>query len=90
MSIKIIDLEGSEDDDREVVLGRAQLMELGQYFALQMDGWMTSEQVCDWLQLRQDYLYTLVADGRIPFVKLGPRILRFRRTELEAWIESHR
>jgi excisionase family DNA binding protein len=89
VSIKIIDLP-DDGQDKPLVISRDQLAELGQHFALQMDGWMTSDQVCDWLQLRKDYLYDLVAHDRIPHVKLGPRILRFKRTELDAWIESHR
>lgn len=51
--------------------------------------WMTSDQVCDWLQIRRDYLYHLVAEDRIPHVKIG-RLLRFKRAELVQWVETFR
>lgn len=88
MSIKIVDVEEGAEEP-EFIISRDQLAELGQHFALQVDGWMTSDQVCEWLQLRRDYLYDLVAHDRIPYVKLG-RLLRFKRAELEEWIEGHR
>ena len=31
-------------------------------------------------------LYSLVHHRRIPHVRLGRRLVRFRRTELEAWL----
>jgi excisionase family DNA binding protein len=34
-------------------------------------------------------LYALVAQSRIPHVRLGPRLVRFRRTEIEAWLVAH-
>jgi excisionase family DNA binding protein len=34
-------------------------------------------------------LYALVHDRRIPHVRLGRRLVRFSRTELERWIESN-
>ena len=33
-------------------------------------------------------LYKLVYLRQIPFIKLNPRVLRFDRAEIEAWIES--
>jgi excisionase family DNA binding protein len=53
------------------------------------DGWMTTEQVCDWMQVKVDWLYGQVARKTIPHVKVG-RLLRFRKTDLEAWMETHR
>ena len=34
-------------------------------------------------------LYSMVARGEIPFVRLGRRLVRFPRPQLEAWIESN-
>jgi excisionase family DNA binding protein len=34
-------------------------------------------------------LYALVAQRRIPHVRLGPRLVRFSRTQLEAWLSEH-
>jgi excisionase family DNA binding protein len=33
-------------------------------------------------------VYAWVARRRIPHVRLGPRLVRFRRAELERWIEA--
>lgn len=70
-----------------IELSPRQLDELAERYALYRhnDGYMTTRQVCEWLQLRRDYLYDLVAAHGIPYVKLG-RLLRFKRSELEAWI----
>ncbi len=35
-------------------------------------------------------LYMLVHRRQIPFVRLGERILRFRLSDIEAWIESRK
>jgi excisionase family DNA binding protein len=88
VSIKIVDRE-QDGEEPKVLLTHDQIAELSQQISLQIDGWMTSDQVCEWLQLRREYLYDLVATDRIPYVKLG-RLLRFKRAELEAWIEEHR
>lgn len=34
-------------------------------------------------------LYSAVSRRKIPHVRLGPRWVRFRRSELEAWIDDH-
>ncbi len=34
-------------------------------------------------------LYALVARRQIPHVRLGPRLVRFRRGEIEAWLAAH-
>jgi excisionase family DNA binding protein len=38
------------------------------------------------LGLKPGTLYCLVAQSRIPHVRLGPRLVRFSRTALQAWI----
>ncbi len=55
----------------------------------QDDGYMTSEQVCEWLQVKMDWLYDKVSKNEIPYVKIG-RILRFKKTEMVTWVEEHR
>jgi excisionase family DNA binding protein len=74
-----------------VALTKDQLDQLADRVASIMtgDGWMSTDQVCRWLQIKSDYLYHLVADDKIPYVKLG-RLLRFRRSELEQWIDGLR
>jgi excisionase family DNA binding protein len=39
------------------------------------------------LKVRVRYVYRLVAERRIPFLKIGHH-LRFRRSELEAWLDD--
>lgn len=34
-------------------------------------------------------MYALVHAGRIPHVRLGKRLVRFRRADLERWLESN-
>lgn len=34
-------------------------------------------------------LYALVAQKRIPHVRLGPRLVRFPRAKLDAWLRQH-
>lgn len=51
--------------------------------------WLSTEQVCEWMQIRREYLYALVAKKKIPHVKIG-RLLRFKRTELDQWVETYR
>ncbi|HEY3353786.1 MAG TPA: helix-turn-helix domain-containing protein [Polyangia bacterium] len=35
-------------------------------------------------------LYSLVSRKRIPHLRLGKRLVRFRRSELEKWLDEHR
>ena len=35
-------------------------------------------------------VYAWVSRHRIPHVRLGPRLVRFRRSEIEQWIEVRR
>lgn len=53
------------------------------------DSWMSTDQVCEWMNVEKDWLYDRVAKKGIPHVKVG-RLLRFKRSELEDWIEGHR
>jgi len=51
--------------------------------------WMTLDEVCDYLNLSKSSIYKLTMKNGIPFYKLG-RILKFKRAEVDEWIESHR
>jgi excisionase family DNA binding protein len=50
---------------------------------------MSSEQVCKYLHVKMDWLYDHVSRNEIPHVKLG-RLLRFKRREIDAWVEGAR
>ena len=49
---------------------------------------LTPEEVCQLLKVKRSYLYDLTHRNQIPHLKLG-RHLRFRRRELESWLEAH-
>jgi excisionase family DNA binding protein len=50
---------------------------------------LTPEDVCRLLKIKRSYLYDLTHRNRIPHLKLG-RHLRFRRSDLEAWLAGKR
>jgi len=35
-------------------------------------------------------LYALVSQGRIPHLRFGSRLVRFRTIEIDKWIEDHK
>ena len=47
-------------------------------------------QAAQVLGLRVGTLYSMVSRREIPHVRLGPRLVRFIATELEAWIKTKR
>jgi len=47
------------------------------------------KEVCELLQVPPSTIYQLTHRGRIPHFKIANR-LRFRRSEVLAWIEDHR
>lgn len=49
------------------------------------NGLMTVPEVAKYLGYSEGTIYQKVSRGEIPFVKLG-HALRFRRSELDAWI----
>lgn len=50
---------------------------------------ITYDEAAKRLGLALGTLYALVHAGRIPHVRLGKRLVRFRPAELERWLESH-
>jgi excisionase family DNA binding protein len=51
------------------------------------DTFLTTEEVLDYLQVNLRTVYRLIKAGRIPAVRVG-RQWRFRRADLDAWLES--
>lgn len=47
---------------------------------------MTAAEVADVLRINVNALYNLVAAGGIPHMRLGPKLIRFERSALDAWI----
>ena len=50
---------------------------------------ITYDEAAKRLGLTLGTLYALVHTGRIPHVRLGKRLVRFRPAELERWLESN-
>lgn len=52
------------------------------------DKLLNVKQVADYLQLKESTIYSWAQDGKIPAIKIG-RTWRFRRTDLDSWLERH-
>ncbi len=52
------------------------------------DTLLNVKQVAAYLQLKESTIYSWAQDGKIPAIKIG-RTWRFRRSDLDAWIERH-
>lgn len=52
------------------------------------DKLLTYDEVAAWLNLPRGTLSSLVHRNAIPYIRLGPRIVRFSRAALEAWLEE--
>jgi excisionase family DNA binding protein len=46
------------------------------------------KQVAQYLQLKESTIYSWAQDGKIPAIKIG-RTWRFRRADLDSWLERH-
>jgi len=53
-----------------------------------MDDLLTYAQAANLLNLKLGTLYALVAQNRVPHVRLGRRLVRFSRPALEAWVSE--
>jgi len=53
------------------------------------DDVLTYEQAAKLLNLKLGTMYALVAQNRVPHVRLGRRLVRFSRSELQAWLRQH-
>jgi len=54
-----------------------------------MNDLVTYAEASKILNLKLGTLYALVAQHRVPHVRLGRRLVRFSRDELQAWVLSH-
>jgi excisionase family DNA binding protein len=50
--------------------------------------YLTVKEVCEITNLSKQTIYTEVYKRSIPFVKFGPRLLRFDREQIENWMEN--
>lgn len=55
-----------------------------------METFYTPRDLSKILKVSEVYVYKLTREGKIPFVRIGGKTLRFRESEIEAWIEKGR
>ncbi|MEO5895569.1 MAG: response regulator [Vicinamibacterales bacterium] len=53
------------------------------------EGFLTTEEVLEYLQVNLRTVYRLIKAGRIPAVRVG-RQWRFRKRDIDAWLETQR
>lgn len=53
-----------------------------------METLLDKQEAADLLNVTPRHLDYLIYERRIPFVKVGGRTIRFKRTELLEWIEA--
>ena len=53
------------------------------------EGFLTTEEVLDYLHVNLRTIYRLIKAGKIPAVRVG-RQWRFRKRDIDAWLESQR
>jgi excisionase family DNA binding protein len=56
---------------------------------LEANSLMTIEEASRYLQLSVKCLYRYSSERKIPVIKISGRAIRFRREDLDAWIEKH-
>ena len=56
---------------------------------MSQDQLMDIKDVANYLRVRESTVYAWAKGGKIPAFRLG-RLWRFRRTELDAWLENQR
>jgi excisionase family DNA binding protein len=50
--------------------------------------WYSMNEICAYLSITRDTVYTWVRDDGMPAVKIG-RTWRFKPSEVDAWLRSH-
>ena len=53
-----------------------------------MNNFLTSEDVCELLNIKKTYLYRLINEKGSPVIKLGQRSLRFNEKAVDNWLEK--
>lgn len=55
----------------------------------ELDPLLTIEQMMDWWMVSKDWLYDAVQQNRIPYTRIGGRKLRFRKSEMIAYLKAN-
>ncbi len=56
---------------------------------LDMDKWLTLEQIAEYLQMSTSSIYKMAQAGKIPSYKVG-RQWRFKKEEIDKWVERNK
>ncbi len=56
---------------------------------MEIDKWLTIDELAEYLKLSQTKLYRMAQDGEIPASKIGSQ-WRFNRKEIDDWATSQR
>jgi len=54
---------------------------------LNMEKWLTLEQIAEYLQMSISSIYKMAQAGKIPAYKVG-RQWRFKKEEIDQWVEK--
>jgi excisionase family DNA binding protein len=55
---------------------------------MQLSDWMTIKDASHYLKMSVGFLRKAVREKRVPFARVGSKALRFRREELDRWLET--
>ena len=50
--------------------------------------YLRAGQAAAYLGISRRHLHTLSKSGRVPFAKIGPKLVLFRRTDLDKFVEA--
>ena len=53
------------------------------------DCWMTLRQASEYLAVSTNFVRKHVRLSKLPFARVGGKLLRFRKCDLDAWLESN-
>ncbi len=64
-------------------------IEMHNHSVSELQAFLTTEEVLGYLKTTPRTIYRLIRSGELPAVRIG-RQWRFRRTDLDAWVERQR
>ena len=53
-----------------------------------VDDFLTVRELAKWIKLSESHIYCLVNKKRIPFAKLGGKLL-FDKIKIKEWVDAH-
>ncbi|MFB3901913.1 MAG: helix-turn-helix transcriptional regulator [Acidobacteriota bacterium] len=56
---------------------------------LERDAWLDKRGACDYLKVKERTLQEYMHEG-LPYYRLSPKLLRFKRSELDRWMTQFR